>query len=352
MKNIAIVFGGQSPEHQISIRSARNIIAAIDRSLFNIISIGIDRNGKWRLTNIEKIEKYVSEEGIQLGFAIGNEQPIIRLDDQSPLAIDVLYLVLHGPNGEDGTVQGLAQLLRLPFIGSDVLASSVVMDKDVTKRLLRQAGIKVAPDRVVYQHEKDQLDFEEITAELGLPFFIKPARAGSSIGVHRVKDAGAFKAALNDAFQYDEKLLIEAAIYGRELECAVMGNHVPIAASSVGEIVTTAEYSFEEKYSGTSQAKVLIPAVVDKSSLKRLREIALKAYQVTNCAVLTRVDMFLTEEQEIFVNELNTLPGFTDISVYPKLWEYDDIAQSELITKLIDYALERHERQQALAMDF
>ncbi|MEL6720286.1 MAG: D-alanine--D-alanine ligase family protein, partial [Bacteroidota bacterium] len=308
MKNIAIVFGGKSPEHQISVRSARNINAAIDRTKFNVITIGIDREGKWRLTDIESTEKYVSAEGVQLGFAIGNEHPIIRLDDRTPLEIDLLYLVLHGPNGEDGTVQGLARLLNLAFIGPDVLGSSAVMDKDMTKRVLRQAGVKVVPDWVVYKHEKTQLNYEAISAELGSPIFIKPARAGSSIGVHKVRNAIEFKEALDDAFKYDEKLLIESAIYGREIECAVMGNYMPIVASSAAEIVAPEEYSFEEKYSGTSQTKVIIPAAVEADVLERLRNTALTAYRVTDCAGLTRVDMFLTEAGDIYVNELNTLP--------------------------------------------
>lgn len=352
MKNIAIVFGGKSPEHQISVRSARNINAAIDRTNFKVTTIGIDRKGKWRLTDIATTEKYVSEEGIQLGFAIGNEQPIIRLDDQTALNIDLLYLVLHGPNGEDGTVQGLARLLNLPFIGPDVLGSAAVMDKDITKRLLREAGLNVAADRVAYKHEKEQLDYEEIVAELGTPIFIKPARAGSSIGVHKVRNAEEFENALDDAFQYDEKLLIEAAVDGREVECAVMGNHAPKASSHIAEIVAAEEYSFEEKYSGASQTKVLVPAAIEADVVERLRTTALKAYQVTDCAVLTRVDMFLTATGKIYINELNTLPGFTSISVYPKLWAQEGISQSELITQLIDYAFERHENQQQLAMDF
>ncbi|MEM9848306.1 MAG: D-alanine--D-alanine ligase family protein [Bacteroidota bacterium] len=352
MKNIAIIFGGKSPEHQISVRSARNINAAIDRTQFEVIHIGIDRKGKWWLTDIAETEKYVSEAGIPLGFVIGDEQPIIRLDNQQPLSIDLLYLVLHGPNGEDGTIQGLARLLNLPFIGPDVLGSAAVMDKDLTKRLLRQADIKVAPDYVVYKYEKTKLDYAAITTELGAPIFIKPANAGSSIGVHKVSEAETFQAAIDDAFQYDDKVIIEAAIIGRELEAAVMGNQQPVAASSVAEIVTAEEYSFEEKYSDASQTKVLVPAPVEQSVLAQLRSTALKAYRVTGCAGLTRVDMFLTEAGEIFVNELNTLPGFTNISVYPKLWAHDGMSQTALITRLIEYAFERYESQKALAMDF
>lgn len=352
MKNIAVVFGGKSPEHQISVRSARNVIAAMDQTQFNIITIGIDRTGKWRLTDMTPTDKYVSEAGIQLGFAIGEEQPIIRLDTQAPIAVDLLYLVLHGPNGEDGTVQGLARLLNLPFIGPDVLGAAAVMDKDITKRLLRQAGLNVAADRVVYKQEQAQLNYDEIVAELGTPIFIKPARAGSSIGVHKVKNEAEFKAAIDDAFQYDEKLLIESMLSGREVESAVMGNHTPVASASVGEVVTTEEYSFEEKYSGSSQAKVMIPAAVKPSELEQLRATAIAAYKALNCEVITRVDMFLTAEGQIYVNELNTLPGFTSISMYPKLWAQDGISPTELITKLIGYAFERYDSQKQFATDF
>lgn len=352
MKNIAIVFGGKSPEHEISVRSAKNIIAAIDPTQFKLHLIGIDRQGQWRLVELEQVDKYVPEQGIELGFVPGTEDPIIRLDNQQPIAdIDLIYLVLHGPNGEDGTVQGMMRILNLPFIGPDVLGSAAAMDKAITKALLKEAGVQVAPGLVVYRTERDQLDYEEIVAEFGLPLFIKPANMGSSVGVHKVTDAQRFEAAIKDAFLYDQKVLIESMIVGREVECAVIGNGAP-KASTIGEIVTPEEYSFEAKYANESEAQVIIPAKIDAETMERLRAVAIKAYQAVQCEVLTRVDMFLTEGGDIFVNELNTLPGFTSISMFPKLWAYEGLSYTALISQLIEYALERAEKRKALKMDW
>lgn len=351
MKNIAIVFGGKSPEHEISVRSAKNIIAAIDQSQFKVHLMGIDRKGQWRLVELEQVGKYIPEEGIALAFIPGTKDPIIRLDTQQAIPnIDLMYLVLHGPNGEDGTVQGMMRILDLPFIGPDVLGASAAMDKAVTKSLLKEVGVKVAPGLVVYNHEKSGLDYEQIVAEFGLPLFIKPANMGSSVGVHKVKDAAGFNAAIQDAFLYDQKVLIESMIVGREVECAVMGNTNP-RASTIGEIVTPEEYSFEAKYDGESEAQVIIPAQIDQETMERLRSVAIKAYQAIGCEVLTRVDMFLTERGEIYVNELNTLPGFTSISMFPKLWEYEGLSYTDLISQLIEYALERAAHRQQLKMD-
>lgn len=350
MKNIAIVFGGKSPEHEISVRSAKNIIAAIDQSLFKLHLMGIDRKGQWRLVDLDQVGKYVPEQGVELAFIPGTKDPIIRLDTQQVIPnIDLMYLVLHGPNGEDGTVQGMMRILDLPFIGPDVLGASAAMDKAITKSLLKEAGVKVAPGIVVHQSQKANLDYEQIVAEYGLPLFIKPANMGSSVGVHKVKGEAGFKAAIQDAFLYDQKVLIERMIVGREVECAVMGNTKP-RASTIGEIITPEEYSFDAKYDDQSEAQVIIPAQVDEETMERLRSIAIKAYQTINCEVLTRVDMFLTENGEIYVNELNTLPGFTSISMFPKLWQHEGISYPDLINQLIDYALERAARRRALKM--
>lgn len=348
MKNIAIVFGGKSPEHEISVRSAKNVIDAIDKTRYELTFIGIDRQGQWRLVNIEEIGKYVPDTGVELAFMPGNTDPIIRMDTHMPLVdIDLLYLILHGPNGEDGTVQGLVRLLDLPFIGPDVLGSSAAMDKAITKSLLRDAGVGVAPGMVVYTTEKDQLNYEEIVANYGSPLFIKPANMGSSVGVHKVKDATTFAKAIDDAFLYDNKVLIESMIHGREVECAVMGNAFP-EASTIGEVVTTEEYSFEAKYISQTDAQIIIPADLEAEVIEELRKVAIRAYQAVGCEVLTRVDMFLTEKGEIFVNELNTLPGFTSISMFPQLWEQAGMSFPELIDQLIDYALERYQRRQQL----
>lgn len=351
MKNIAIVFGGKSPEHEISVRSAKNIIAAVDQSLFKLHFMGIDRKGQWRLVDLNQVGKYVPEQGIELAFIPGTKDPIIRLDTQQVIPnIDLMYLVLHGPNGEDGTVQGMMRILDLPFIGPDVLGASAAMDKAITKSLLKEAGIKVAPGIAVHQSQRANLDYEQIVAEYGLPLFIKPANMGSSVGVHKVKDAASFKAAIQDAFLYDQKVLIESMIVGREVECAVMGNTNP-KASTIGEIVTPEEYSFDAKYDDQSEAQVIIPAQIDVQTMERLRTLAIKAYQAINCEVLTRVDMFLTEDGEIYVNELNTLPGFTSISMFPKLWQHEGLSYTDLISQLIEYALERAARRRALKMN-
>lgn len=351
MQNIAIIFGGKSPEHEISVRSAKNIIKAIDKDKFQLTYMGIDRRGKWRLVELAEVEKYVPESGIELAFMPGQEHPIVRMDTGKPLEIDLMYLVLHGPNGEDGTVQGLMRLLDLPFIGPDVLGSSAAMDKAVTKSLLKDAGIAVAPGTVVFHTEKDQLDYQEITAQYGSPIFIKPANMGSSVGVHKVKDEASFAKAISDAFKYDNKVLIESMIFGREVECAVMGNEDP-KASTIGEIVTPEEYSFEAKYVSQTAAQVIIPAEMADATRAQLQDIARRAYLAVGCEVLTRVDMFLTEKGEIYVNELNTLPGFTNISMYPQLWEHEGLSYSELISQLIGYAFERYEKRKNLKMDW
>jgi D-alanine-D-alanine ligase len=352
MKNIAIVFGGKSPEHEISVRSAKNVIKAIDKDQFQLIYLGIDRKGKWRLVDLAEVDKYIPESGVELAFMPGEKDPIIRMDTQEAIPnIDLMYLILHGPNGEDGTVQGLMRLLDLPFIGPDVLGSSAAMDKAITKSLLQDAGIGVAPGTVVFHTEKDQLNYQEITKKYGSPIFIKPANMGSSVGVHKVKDEASFAKAIQDAFLYDSKVLIESMIQGREVECAVMGNEDP-KASTIGEIVTPEEYSFEAKYVSATAAKVIIPAELTESTREQLREVARKAYLAVGCEVLSRVDMFLTEKGEIYVNEINTLPGFTSISMFPQLWQHEGMSYQDLISQLIQYALDRHERRQGLKMNW
>ncbi|MEO0341064.1 MAG: D-alanine--D-alanine ligase family protein, partial [Bacteroidota bacterium] len=332
-KHIAIVFGGKSPEHEVSVRSAKTIISAIDRGLFDLTLLGIDRSGIWRRLENENIGKYVPETGPQLAFSLGEANPLFLKDSLEPIKdIDLMYLVLHGPNGEDGTVQGLVRLLGYPFIGPDVLGASAAMDKEITKRLLEEAGVQVAPGITAYDYQVEDLNYEQISAQLGRPIFIKPANMGSSVGVHKVRNQEEFDKAISDAFLYDRKILIESMIHGREVECAVMGNSHP-KASTIGEIVTAEEYSFEEKYADSSATMIHIPAKIDANNLERLREVAIKAYRAVDCEVLTRVDMFLTDSGEIYVNELNTLPGFTSISMYPKLWEHEGLTYTDLITK-------------------
>ena len=349
MKNITLICGGKSPEHEISVRSAKNILKAIDRQKFNITLVGIDRSGKWRLLEEHSLDKEIVGGGKELAIVPAREegQLIILENGNSLPKPDIIYLVLHGPLGEDGTIQGFMRLLDLPFIGPDVLGSSAAMDKDYTKRLLSAVGINVAGGRVYNHTQISEIDYEEISKELGTTLFIKPANMGSSVGVHKVKNKEEFDAAIQDAFLYDRKILIEELINGREVECAVMGNEFP-EASTVGEVITTEEYSYEAKYISQTAAKIDIPAKVTEEELKNLRDVAIRAYKAVGCEVLSRVDMFLTPTGKIYVNEINTLPGFTSISMYPKLWEESGISYSDLIEKLIDYSIDRHRLQSQL----
>ncbi len=349
MKTIAVLCGGKSPEHEISVRSAKNILAAIDRKKFNVLLIGIDPLGHWRLLEEPQLGKKVPTAGPQLALIPGNETgQIIRLDDQKPIEQpDCIFLILHGPQGEDGTIQGLLRTLGLPFVGPDVLGSAVSMDKDVAKRLLLAAGLKVARGVVVHSYEREAVNYESLAQDLGTTLFVKPANMGSSVGVHKVRSAVQFDEALEDAFQYDHKVIIEEMIQGRELECAVLGNAYP-KTTEVGEIITAEEYSFDAKYEDENAAQLLIPADVKPNELKELQATALNAYQALGCEVLARVDMFLTREGEVYVNEVNTLPGFTNISMYPQLWGSAGISYPDLIEQLIELSIDRYRARKRL----
>jgi len=260
----------------------------------------------------------------------------------------VIFPVVHGTQGEDGSLQGLLRMASLPFVGSDVLGSAVSMDKDVTKRLLRDAGLKVAPWLSVTQAQMNKLDIEAVIARFGLPLFIKPANQGSSVGVSKVTTAAAFRAALELAFRFDNKVLIEKGIKGREIECAVLGNDYP-EASPCGEVVVSdAFYSYDTKYISETGAHTVIPADIPAAVDEAIREVALTAFTALSCFGLARVDVFYTEDGEIIVNEVNTLPGFTNISMYPKLWQAAGLSYQDLITRLIELALERHQQNASL----
>jgi D-alanine-D-alanine ligase len=265
------------------------------------------------------------------------------LADFSSHSLDVVFPVLHGPYGEDGTIQGMCKMLTIPFVGPDVLGSAVGMDKDVTKRLLRDGGIPTARFGVVRRN--DDVSFGTIAHDLGVPFFLKPANLGSSIGVAKVTSEEGFKEALHSAFAFDNKVLIEESIQGREIECAVLGNEKPVA-SVAGEIVPKGHdfYDYEAKYLDENGAELIIPADLPKTTLKQIQSLAIKTFQTLCCEGMARVDFFLTKNNEIFVNEINTIPGFTNISMYPKLWEASGVSYPELIDRLITLAIERHTR--------
>lgn len=338
MKNLLILCGGQSPEHSISIRSTKNILAAIDRSKYSITLVGINQQGEWRLIEENELSTEITDQGKQISIHAGQDQPLVS-DGQVLPSFDVAFPILHGPNGEDGTIQGLLKILKIPFVGPGPLSSALCMDKDLCKRILRGEGIGVANWKLLRKGE-ELPTYREVAATLGSVLFVKPANMGSSVGVHRVSSENEWKMGLEDAFLYDQKVIVEEQVDGRELECAVLGNNCP-QASGVGEVQSGEFYSYEEKYESTSQAQTVIPAEIDTTHLPLLKETALKAYQALDCEGMSRVDMFLTREGKVFVNEINTIPGFTNISMYPKLWEQEGISYSALIDKLIDLAIER-----------
>jgi len=339
MKSILILCGGQSPEHEISIRSARNIWKTLDKTKYDITCVGISKTGRWQLIeSLEDITK-ITIQGSVVWINPGQSDPFISVNKNLG-NIDVVIPVLHGPNGEDGSVQGLLQLLKIPFVGTGVLSSAVAMDKDVAKRLLRGAGLKVADWKLLRKGDPIP-DYESISNDLGNVVFVKPANMGSSVGVSKVTNEQEWKKAVKEAFNYDIKLLIESQIIGRELECAVLGNE-EIKTTGVGEVDTGEFYSYDEKYANDSTASIVIPAKIDAKFLPHLREVAKMSYQALNCEGLSRVDMFLCEDGQIFVNEVNTFPGFTSISMYPKLWEEEGLSYSKLLDQLIDLAVSKH----------
>ncbi|WP_144351781.1 D-alanine--D-alanine ligase [Sporomusa termitida] len=360
--NVGILFGGKSAEHEVSLQSAKNVIDAIDKEKYEVTLIGIDKTGQWHLNDSSQFllnshdpkSIALSKTGKDVVLVPGKEnEKLLHITDSSAGGnIDVIFPILHGPFGEDGTVQGLLKLANVPFVGAGVLGSAVGMDKDVTKRLLRDAGIPIADFRVVYKWEQDQLDFNEIAQVLGLPFFVKPANAGSSVGVSKVKSEEQFLQAVELAFRFDTKVLIEEFIAGREVECAVLGNETPIA-SRLGAIIAQQEfYSYEAKYIDENGAILEIPAKIPPEVEKEVQAIAIKAFKVLCCEGMARVDFFLTQANKAVINEINTIPGFTKISMYPKLWEISGISYPALIDRLIQLALARHAREQHLKTSY
>lgn len=336
--SVLLLFGGQSPEHEVSIASARNVYAAMDDRTYDITLCYISRNGHWHVVN--DIEQLDGQHPL-LHPVLGGKH-FVTDPGAKPIVPDVLLPILHGTNGEDGSIQGLAQLMGVPIVGCGVLGSALCMDKEVAKRLLLAAGIPVADYQLHRSHEPLP-KFSQLTLRLGNPLFVKPASQGSSVGVHRVFDEAGFIKALADAHTYDHKVLIEQAVKGREIECSVLGNEKP-QASGVGEVrpVEGTFYDYDAKYSATSKTELFIPADVSQEITQKVRQTSLRAYQVLECRGLARVDFFVSDTGDIWLNEVNTLPGFTNISMYPKLWRQAGLGYAQLIDKLITFALETH----------
>ncbi len=351
-RKISIIFGGKSAEHEVSLNSASNIFNAVDLERFDPLLLGVDKAGQWCYNpdypsehiDLRKLDYYPNSRPVTLRNRHGQ---INIIDQESNKVLDnfeVAFSIIHGTFGEDGVIQGFFKSQDIPFVGPDVLGSSICMDKDITKRLLRDSGIPIADFITVYRENQADINYEEAKNQLGLPLFIKPCNAGSSVGVSKVTDEGSFQQALSEAFRFDRKVLIEEAIVGQELECAVLGNENP-QPSIIGEIAATKEfYTYDAKYVDADGAKLIIPARIEENDSDKLRKGAVAAYKATCCEGLARVDFFLRSDGSYVVNEINTIPGFTEISMYPKLWEQTGISYSDLITKLIDLAVERHER--------
>jgi len=359
-QTVGIFFGGRSGEHPISIRSSHFVVESLDREQFQPVLVGIDRAGGWHLLAEDEYWAIDAEVPPTAGRAV---VPVPRagrcglLDPRQPLDplpdLDVVFPVLHGSYGEDGTMQGLLDTFDVPYVGVGVLAAAVCMDKDVCKRLLRDAGIAVVPYTVVTarQWRADPDAVRRAARALGHPLFVKPASLGSSLGVTRVSEdaAATFDAALATALALDAKVLIERGIDGREVECAVLGNDDP-QASIPGEIVPgEAFYSYEDKYAADSLAQTRIPAALDDATRERVRETAVRAYRALECTGMARVDFFIEHGTgTLFINELNTIPGFTSISMYPKMWEASGLGGPALVTRLLQLAVERHAARQRL----
>jgi len=362
---LGILFGGRSGEHDVSLTSAASVLKALDPAKYEVVPIGITRDGSWRVG--PAAEKLLPEGGHHSSAAekflpgvLKSGTPVIASADpttpqlvpmnsaslaKSRPQIDVIFPVLHGTFGEDGTLQGLLELAGIPYVGAGVVASATGMDKDVMKRLFRDAGLPVVRWVLVLRSEWEGEPAgvrNLIEKEIGYPLFVKPANLGSSVGISKVRSARELKAALDLAAQYDRKILVECAVDAREIECAVLGNDNP-QASVPGEIIPVNEfYDYEAKYVKEG-SNIIIPARLTHRQTKRVKEYSVRAFHAIDCAGMARVDFLLDRKNsKVFVNEINTIPGFTPISMYPKMWEATGVPYAQLLDRLIELALERH----------
>ena len=353
---VAVVFGGRSAEHEVSINSARNVCSALDRKKFDVILIGISIEGSWYQVRQEQIStgiKRISDVSLPSHFSPmtwiqQKAKPwIFRLDDQQLIAVDIAMPILHGSFGEDGCIQGFFETLDLPYTGSNVLGNAVGMHKGTMKVLLQTAGIPVAPFILMDRHSPKK--FEEVASSLGLPFFLKAIAQGSSVGVHKVTNLEDWNKAVEDAFMYDDEIIIEKAIIGREIECSVLGNGNQVRASLPGEVIPHHDfYSYEAKYLDDNGASFKIPAPLSEVEISAVRDLAIQSFKVLKASGFSRVDFFLTSEGKLLINEINTLPGFTKISMYPKMWEASGVTYSDLVTEIIHLGMKQYQDSRKL----
>lgn len=343
---VGIICGGQSVEHEVSVLSAKSIFTFLDRKKFTPKMIGVDKKGKWFFLDEEVLKRIYLEKKI---FALDDfpevfANPIIF--EEIAQQVDILFPIIHGTYGEDGCFQGLFKTLGIPLVGPSLSDAYLCFDKEVGKRLLEADGLLV-PKFLIYLSEKS-VSFEEVSKKLGLPVFVKPSNSGSSVGISKAFTKKDFDIAVAEAFKFDTKIIVEEYIKGQELECSVMGYKDPIV-SLPGEVIPHHEfYSYEAKYLDENGASFIIPARLDKDITHHLQKTALEAYKCLRCQGLARIDFFLTKDSKLYINELNTLPGFTSISLFPRLWEQSNISYEEVLTRLIGYAFERVEEEKKL----
>lgn len=359
---VGIIFGGKSAEHEISLLSAKNVFEALDKSKYEPVLIGIDKNGEWHVRdalqfllnaeNPKKVRLHGAKDHVALIAQKQNSSLVSLTQKGSAAPLDVIFPVMHGTYGEDGAIQGLLKMAGIPFVGAGILGSAVGMDKDVMKRLLRDAGLPIGKFLTLEAKTAKQPSFAQIVKQLGLPFFVKPANLGSSVGVSKVKKKEDYETALQKAFLYDHKILVEEFIEGREIECCILGNDEPLV-SLPGEVIPQDEFNtYEAKYMDDSGTIFHLPAKLDKKVAKRIQNIALDAFKALCCEGIGRVDLFLKKNGEIYVNEINTIPGFTSTSMYPQLMAASGFPFAVVVEKLIQLALARAEKERKLKTTF
>jgi D-alanine-D-alanine ligase len=368
---VGILYGGKSPEHNVSLSTAMAVMNAIDKNKFDVIPIYITVEGQWikgerltgTITEVKQLQ-FQSDAKAMIPVVLNqvpaladdkNQSPSVTDDNkESETAIDVIFPLLHGPNGEDGTVQGLLEILNIPYVGNGVLASAVGMDKVVMKNLFAQAGLRQAKYVSFTKRDwsKDEEGaYDQVEQKLGYPCFVKPANAGSSVGITKCKQRADLKAAFIEAFKYDRKIIVEEAIVGREIEIGVIGNDEPIC-SVVGEIIPKKEfYDYQAKYED-GNTELIIPAEVTEEQYETIKQMAITAFKALDLSGLVRADFFLAEDGTVYINEINTMPGFTPYSMFPLLWKHSGVPYSELIERLIQLAIERHEEKQTITYTF
>ena len=343
-QRVAVLFGGKSGEHEVSVASARSVMAALAPARWEVVPLAIGRDGSW-------LDPIATQDGLD-GDATCFDGGKALLEAGSVLGAlatcEVAFPLVHGKNGEDGTLQGFLEMAGIPYAGPGVAASAIGMDKALMKALFQEAGIPVAPYGVLRAweaREQDDTALRFIEANIGYPCFVKPANGGSSVGVSRAESREDMGPALGMAFDYDDKAVVEAAVNGREVEVSVLGNEHP-EASVAGEVIPDRTfYDYESKYAASSTTRLVIPAGLPNDVSQRVRDLALRTYQVMGCEGYARVDFFVTADNTVIANEVNTIPGFTSISMYPKLWAASGLEYADLLTRILDLALERHERE-------